>query len=235
MKFNKICLFLIIVSNVVFSQNGYIYYKKKLIANDNNTNQYVKQALKQLNDQEYKLSFNANIALYKKEETMSVEVINPVVEAFTRSFSGFRGEVYYDRIKNRIIHKKEYLGQIFLINKKRIHWQLTKDTLKIDGYLCYKAKAIRTIQNSEGLHELDVIAWYTTDIPLPYGPDGYAGLPGLILQLEDNGTLTYVQKIKFLKNKTNMISLLENGEKITEEKFNAIVKKTFENRKYNKN
>ncbi|MCB0445858.1 MAG: GLPGLI family protein, partial [Gelidibacter sp.] len=149
--------------------------------------------------------------------------------------SQFTGEVYFDRIKKTIIHKEEFSGSIFLIHKKEISWTLTRDTLKIGIYLCYKATTIRTIENSEGTHKLKVTAWYAPEISLPYGPDGYGGLPGLILQLENNGTLTILKRIEFLDAETIKISPPTKGEPITEEEFNAIVSKRFENRKNNKN
>jgi len=165
---------------------------------------------------------------------MSVEN-NPVVEAFTQSISQFTGEVYFDRTKKLVIHKNDFSGTTFLIQKNNVNWVLTRDTLKIDKYLCYKATTTQTIENSEGLHKLKITAWYVPEISLPYGPDAFGGLPGLILQLENNGILTTIKKIEFLNNETLKISLPTKGKEITEEKFNAIVKKTFENRKDNKN
>ncbi len=222
-------------ASVVFAQNGYVYYKKQLSSNnDEVTNEYMKQMLKQLKTQEYKLSFNKNSALFKKVEALSVEN-NPVVEAFTKSISQFSGEVYFDRIKKLVIHKKDFSGSTFLIHKNNVNWVLTHDTLKIDNYLCYKATTTQTIESSEGIHKLKATAWYAPEISLPYGPDGFGGLPGLILQLENNGILTIIKKIEFLNNETIKISLPTKGEEITEEEFNAIVKKRFENRKDNKN
>ncbi len=234
MKLKNFLLFFIFsfTVSVVFAQNGYAYYKKQMSSISQETpNKYMKQALKQLRTQEYELSFNKNSALFKKVEVLSIEN-NPVVEAFTQAISNFTGEVYFDRIKKTIIHKKDFSGVTFLINKKDISWSLTQDTLKIDNYLCYKATTTRVIENSEGIHKLKVTAWYAPEIPLPYGPDGYGGLPGLILQLENNGTLTIIKRMKFLNNKTTIkISLPTKGKTVTEEEFNKIALKRFENRK----
>jgi GLPGLI family protein len=228
----KICLlFIVLTSSIVFAQNGYAYYKKQLSSrNDENKSEYMKQALKLLKTQEYELSFNIYSALYKKVEVLSVEN-NPVVEAFTQSISGFKGEVYFNQIKKTVIHKKEFAGSSFLIQKNDINWTLTSDTLKIDNYLCYKATTIQTIENSSGTYNLTITAWYAPEITLPYGPDGYGGLPGLILQLENNGTLTTIKRMKFLSNKIVKISSPIKGKKITEEEFNEMVSKIFESRK----
>jgi GLPGLI family protein len=72
-----------------------------------------------------------------------------------------------------------------------ISWEITDEIQTIAGYTARKAvgKAFyeesseSTIQKSYG----NVVAWFTTDIPLPYGPDGYCGLPGLIVKVEYTG------------------------------------------------
>lgn len=59
-----------------------------------------------------------------------------------------------------------------------IEWNLTGDTLTIDGYLCHKATgqyAGRTWN-----------VWYTEEIPLSFGPWKLSGLPGLTLRAEDS-------------------------------------------------
>ena len=57
------------------------------------------------------------------------------------------------------------------------HWQLTDDTLTVSGYLCQKA-----VGHYGGR---TWIAWYTEDVPAPYGPWKLRGLPGMILKAED--------------------------------------------------
>jgi GLPGLI family protein len=40
-----------------------------------------------------------------------------------------------------------------------------------------------------------VTAWYAPDIPVRFGPIGYGGLPGLILELQNESATFYVTKI----------------------------------------
>ncbi|SFZ90010.1 GLPGLI family protein [Flaviramulus basaltis] len=223
--------FVLTISVNVFAQSGCIYYKKQLIsANEESSEGYFKQASILLKIQEYELSYNKDGSLYKKVEKLSIEN-NLIVESFAQSISEFSGEVYHNPIKKTTIHKKEFSGSSFLIHKKTIKWTLTSDTLRIDNYLCYKATTLRTIKNSEGIHKLLVTAWYTPNIPLLYGPDGYCGLPGLILQLENNGILTTVSKINFFNDKIIKISYPSKGKEVTEDEYNEIVSEKFENRK----
>ena len=56
-------------------------------------------------------------------------------------------------------------------------WKLIDETRTIETFICKKAE----------LHYKgrDWIAWYCPEIPLPYGPYKFSGLPGLIVQMSD--------------------------------------------------
>ena len=56
----------------------------------------------------------------------------------------------------------------------KINWKLTTDTRKIAGFNCRKATAI--IMDS-----VYVFAFYTDEILTSGGPEGFSGLPGMIL------------------------------------------------------
>ena len=57
-------------------------------------------------------------------------------------------------------------------------WELCRDTLTINGYLCHKATAKVAGRDWE--------AWYTLQIPINDGPWLLWGLPGLILHAKDS-------------------------------------------------
>lgn len=234
LKIILLIIAIIVASNFSFSQNGYAYYNKQLLSSDDElTNDYLNRAVKQLNDIEYQLTFNKSNALFKKIEKLSMDK-NPIVESFTEAISGFTGEVYFNNVKNEIIHNVKFSGSTFLIKKKAINWNLSKETLQIDKFLCYKATAELEIENSSGLHNLTIVAWYAPEISLPYGPDGYGGLPGLILQLENNGIMTTLKRVEFLSNEEIQINFPLKGNEIEEEAFNALTKESFDNRKKNR-
>ncbi len=229
----KIYLFSLLVfsSCYIEAQNGRAVYKKQMSSiKEEVTDMYMKKALKLLETQEYVLLFHKNLAHFKKVEALSTEK-NPIVEAYAQSISGFNGDIYYDGINKTVIHKKDFSGKIFLIKKNDINWTLTKDTKKIDKFICYKATTVIDLNNSSGAHSLPVTAWYTPGIPLSYGPDGFGGLPGLILELEWNGIFSTLKRIEFLENESLAIELPIKGEVIEENEFDALVLKVLENRK----
>jgi len=229
--FISICLIFTFV--FVHAQGGYVFYKKQLSYElDQDIEENMKHALNQLDKQEYQLTFSKNRGSYMKIESLSINN-NPMVDAIVNSFSDFNGKIFFDNSKKTVVHQKEFSGNIFLIYKKTKHWKLINETMTIDGYLCYKATTQRVIQNADGVHNLMVTAWYAPEIPLPYGPDGYGGLPGLILQLENNSILTVIKKIKFSNNNPVEINFPNMGERITEDDFDAMAKKMWEKRKDN--
>ncbi|MGH1516419.1 GLPGLI family protein [Chryseobacterium sp. JK1] len=58
------------------------------------------------------------------------------------------------------------------------NWKLSNETKVINTINCKKAEATFKGRNW--------IAWYSSDIPLPYGPYKFSGLPGLIVKISDD-------------------------------------------------
>jgi len=56
-------------------------------------------------------------------------------------------------------------------------WTLTLDTATVSGYHCQKATC--------HFRGRDFEAWFTTDVPLKFGPWKFGGLPGLIVKVYD--------------------------------------------------
>jgi GLPGLI family protein len=92
---------------------------------------------------------------------------------------------------------------------KPVTWQITDETQKIAGFVARKAIGKPLFEEGfTGFEYGDAIAWFTTDVPLNYGPDGYYGLPGLIVKIEHpnkiNGKPSSVSKstLKSIEYKT---------------------------------
>ncbi len=77
---------------------------------------------------------------------------------------------------------REEMGQTFLIEEEtpRIKWKILNEIKEIQGYLCMKAE---TTNKAKGQ---TIHAWFTDAIPVFGGPEGFGGLPGMILELDIN-------------------------------------------------
>lgn len=89
---------------------------------------------------------------------------------------------YYLNFKDKFLFSEEYYGEQLLIretdsllNKK---WTYIDSTKVINQYKCKLAK--------KEFRGRTYNVWYTTDIPIDYGPWKLYGLPGLILEAYDN-------------------------------------------------
>jgi GLPGLI family protein len=65
-----------------------------------------------------------------------------------------------------------------------------------------------------------IIAWYAPDIPVAAGPEGNSGLPGLILELEENNGRSVLKAVE-ISPKVNVASIREpkSGKRISAEAF----------------
>ncbi|MFY0591594.1 GLPGLI family protein [Roseivirga sp.] len=107
---------------------------------------------------------------------------------------------YRDIAKSTFIEEAAIMNDTYLVKDKLvpIAWTLSDETKKIGPYMAKKATSTRTWQSvAKGKDETkivsnseEVVAWYTEEVPLKHGPDGYWGLPGLVLELDD-GKMKY--------------------------------------------
>ncbi|MGV6829617.1 MAG: GLPGLI family protein [Flavobacteriales bacterium] len=72
--------------------------------------------------------------------------------------------------------------------------------------------------------EVLVTAWYTPMIPINNGPGEYAGLPGLILELNVYRTTLLCSKIVLKPKEAEKIEPPTKGKPVTREEYNLIVK-----------
>lgn len=80
------------------------------------------------------------------------------------------------------------------------------------------------MDNIEVPKEVTVTAWYTPMIPVKNGPGEYAGLPGLILELNAHRTTLLCSKIIMNPKDTDKIEAPTKGKEVTREEYQKIVK-----------
>ena len=71
---------------------------------------------------------------------------------------------------------------------------------------------------------IDIVAWYTPQIPVSHGPGEFGGLPGLILELTTDQTVLLCSKIVINPEKKDNILMPSKGEKVTRIEYDKIVK-----------
>lgn len=88
---------------------------------------------------------------------------------------------------------------LIYVDKSSLNWIITEETKEIGGYTCFKATLNEVMERSTKNFIRPVIAWFTPEIPLPFGPLHYGNLPGLILELQTENALYGVEKLDFKK------------------------------------
>ncbi len=137
--------------------------------------------------------------------------------------SGASG-IFYKNIKTKEkFHTVNLPGKIFLVKSEldKDKWVLTKETKKIDKYLCYKAY-YKFINPKIPNKSITITAWYTIDLPFPFGPLGYDDLPGVVLELNFLDYAFVAKKISFDKD---FKIVKPKGEVVSNEEFLAYFKK----------
>lgn len=241
MNKNIIILILIYVTTSnVFSQSilGDVYYRKELInISKSKTNKNINSYLSNKDFELNKIFDEINFILrFKETESIFfVENLNFEVEE-NRYYRlalllGGGGSWYIDLKQDVRLREVEAFGQEFIIKNtiKNLNWKMHNESLQIGNYLCYKATTIKVIKNSKGTFNHPVTAWYTSQIPIGFGPIGYGGLPGLIVELSVQNIKYSISKVVLNPKKQFKIKKPTKGKLVTEEEFNAIGKEAMGN------
>lgn len=223
--------FFILYNVFVFGQKTTFIKYNVSIANEDifKDNEYLRGSFDKAIKESKSLKFglickNNNSFFYNIEQLSTEEGFNS--NKTTLIFANYMGEIYQE--KDSLLAFSSLLGNKTYI-KKAIskNWILQNETKIIDGYKCYKATSEYVVINSVGEFRHPVIAWYCPEIPLPFGPNGYGGLPGLILQLQVRNVTFGVENIDFNSdenfeiNKKSMKILSEEEYKKALNKFNG--------------
>jgi GLPGLI family protein len=146
---------------------------------------------------------------------------------------------------------KEFLIKDSLPNLK---WKLEGEARVIGGYNCFKATAVRPVSAADFRNfapkkeetpavkkeaatktnftdqisapkEEIITVWYTPEIPVNQGPEGYWGLPGLILEVNDGRTVILCSKIVLNPKEKAVIKPVAKGKQISQKEYDEIVVK----------
>lgn len=73
--------------------------------------------------------------------------------------------------------------------------------------------------------EITITAWYAPEIPINQGPEGYWGLPGLILEVNDGKTVILCSKVVLNSKDKAEIKAPSNGKEISQKDYDETVTK----------
>ncbi len=202
-----------------------------------NDNDQVQQMLPKSRTDKFELSFGNNQSLWKHVDEdqqndefggggMQIKMMAPGTEDVT----------YCNFDKTWKVEQRELFGKKFIIadSIRKLNWKMGEETKTILGHNCRKAVTQRygkrtTMNINNGVMEkkelndtTNIVAWFTTDIPVSAGPEVQGQLPGLILALDMNdGRMTYVAAS--VSPKVDLVSIKEpgKGKKVTPDEFAA--------------
>jgi GLPGLI family protein len=122
---------------------------------------------------------------------------------------------------------KVYLLESPIVSGTNEGWEITSEEQDILGYKCIKAtKGTGEAQKIGNMtvRSHKTVAWYCPDIPVDAGPENHSGLPGLILKVEVGEGLSAFTAISIEQiDSATEIPKPEEGEKVSNEQFLAIV------------
>lgn len=235
---------------------GIVYYESKTTVDmsgfggeglsDERRKQMVDR-MKSALEKTYVLTFNQSESIYKEEEKKTEPSRGG---GFRISIMGGGAAVngpQYKSVKNKLLlQEQDFFGKQFLIKDslQKLNWKMQGETKQIGDYMCFKATATKTIDvqnvpsfrrssdedetDDETSKEVEVVAWYTMQIPINQGPDDYWGLPGLILEINADKTTIMCSKIILNPAEKEVITKPSKGKEISKKEYDAIVNKKME-------
>lgn len=173
----------------------------------------------------YSLEIEEGKSFFYLNDIMLSEANGEIVNQLAKMNSD-KGNFYQNAATKQILQREAGSKTIISYGYDFFEWNLSKETEKILGYNCYKATTQFTEPHPAGGKDLmrNIIVWYTTDLPFNFGPQGYGGLPGLILKKCQSGSCFIATEIKSKNVAINWpeeetISRKEYFEKVKTTKF----------------
>ncbi|RYG45403.1 MAG: GLPGLI family protein [Chitinophagaceae bacterium] len=202
------------------------------------------QTQTQTRTNKFELNFANNQMSWKQmEDEIQDENVGGGNMVFRTIGAGPDDVTFCDFSQAKRVEQRDFMDKQFLITDsiQKNTWKLTEETKTILNHLCRKATSQRIgkrmtmgIQNGKmERKEVDdtasLIAWFTTDIPVPVGPEVQGQLPGIVLEYESNGGRTNYKALEIIA-KPDMSAIKEptKGKKVTRTQFQEETRKMME-------
>lgn len=166
-----------------------------------------------MSDFEFQLLIDGNESIFKQSKQLVRDDINPMQYELASGFcSG--NEVWHTK-------KDDSIKRIALLNSnpstvltldEKVQWEITNESKYIGEFKVLKATTTRKL----GSYLEEIEAWFAPKLPYSFGPLGYNGLPGLILEMY-RGKVVF--KLKEIEEKDVDIKLPKGSKEMTFEKY----------------
>lgn len=206
-KTNKLILFFFLgIVGFNYAQSGKILFERKInlekrfaYIEDDNTWLAEFIAENKYKTELFELNFNDTCSMFHFLEPDDDEPIDE------NSWATYKNEVYQNYKSEDRVALVSLWGDQLIVNVDSLQdrkWQITDSKRMIGKYQC--RKAIWQMNDSTKIY-----AWYSIDILLPTGPEGFGGLPGTILGLatEDGGVVYFAKSVEFTEQKPSVFQL----------------------------
>ena len=196
-------------------KEGKISYERKINMHRNLPDPQMKSMIPEFRTDKFELIFNENTSLFRS--VVDDEAPDPFANAGGGGGGGMRmnfrmptANTYTDLAKQMQYEERAFFEKEFLIidSLKQYKWKLSEETKTIAKQLCKKATTMitapqirmrvsvtsggnntdTTANTPRAPKETELVVWYAENIPVSFGPDSYSGLPGVIMEIDqDNG------------------------------------------------
>ena len=233
-------------------------YERKINMHRNLPDPQMKSMIPEFRTDKYELIFNESVSLFRS--VVDEEAPDPFANAGGGGGGGMRmsfrmptANTYTDLAKQMQYEERAFFEKEFLIvdSLKQYKWKLSEETKTIAKQLCKKATTMitapqvmrmrvsmggggnntdTTANTPRAPKETELVVWYAENIPVSFGPDSYSGLPGVIMEIDqDNGanvTTAVEVSAKYPKKeliaptkgeKMNRVQFQENMQKLIQE------------------
>tara|TARA_B100001179_G_C18604124_1_gene412826 strand:- start:1512 stop:2135 length:624 start_codon:yes stop_codon:yes gene_type:complete len=171
---------------------------------------------------QFMLEFNHSNSMFKVLQTMSIDGRNTSNDV---AMSADANGIFYTDVPSKsIIRQVHFENTEYFVKEEypAFDWEILDETKQIGQYTCYKAIAIKKMENGKSI---PVEAWVATSLPFNYGPANYSGAGGLILELKTPVFIFKVSEIRLFDDEREIDLIDADQELISLSEWNALFRR----------
>ncbi len=234
-------------------KEGKISYERKINMHRNLPDPQMKSMVPEFRTDKFELIFNESVSLFRS--VVDEEAPDPFANGGGGGGGGMRfnfrmptANTFTDIAKQKQYEERAFFEKEFLIvdSIKQYKWKLSEETKTIAKQLCKKATTMisapqmrmrisiggsanntdTTANTQRAPKETELVVWYAENIPVSFGPDSYNGLPGVIMEIDqDNGAnVTTAVEVSTKYPKKELVAPTK-GEKMNRAQFQENMQK----------